>query len=291
MRVLLLAEPEEWHTRRLLAAFAARGVVPVVCRLSDCAIAAGVGGGGFAIPGFGDRLPDVVLVRSVAAGSFEQVTFRLTLLHALAEAGARVLNTARAIERAVDKGATSLILHRAGLPTPPCWVGEDPAAAAVALRDGERVVKPLFGSRGRGLLRLAPGEAPPPPEALEGGVFYLQRFVPSGPAGEAARDLRVFVVGGRAVAAMRRHAREDWVTNVARGGRCEAVPATGRLTELAVATAAAVGLDFAGVDLIEDAGGHPWVLEANSMPAWHGLQGVVEADIAAALVAHALDPA
>jgi glutathione synthase/RimK-type ligase-like ATP-grasp enzyme len=74
-----------------------------------------------------------------------------------------------------------------------------------------------------------------------------------------------------------------WVTNVKRGGRpVAAVPDTA-MKDLAVAAAAAVGADFAGVDIIHDAAGKPSILEVNSMPAWSGLQRTTPTDIAALL--------
>ncbi|MFL5337952.1 MAG: hypothetical protein ACJ8H8_33485 [Geminicoccaceae bacterium] len=71
-----------------------------------------------------------------------------------------------------------------------------------------------------------------------------------------------------------------WVTNIGQGGTAEPLAAAGRLAELAVASAAAVGADHAGVDLIADRDGELQVLEVNSMPAWQGLQGVTSEDIA-----------
>ena len=62
-----------------------------------------------AIPGFEGQLPDAAFVRSIAAGSFEQVTLRLSLLHALRELGVAIYNDARAIEKSVDKAMTSFV--------------------------------------------------------------------------------------------------------------------------------------------------------------------------------------
>lgn len=284
-RIALFVDEPDWHTRRLVAAFVARDMEVVAGSLRDCAFDLDAGGTGFALPGFAARLPDAVLVRSIAAGSFEQVTLRLSLLHALAAAGVPVVNEARAIERCVDKAMTSFLLHRAGLPIPPTLAteSEEQVARWRAARDEDLVVKPLFGSQGRGLARIQPGEAPP---ALEpyGGVRYLQRFV-----GRDSdwRDYRVMVVGGAPVAAMIRHGR-SWITNVRRGARCEAIAITGRLAKLGVAAAAAVGADYAGVDLIEDRDGGLLVLEVNSMPAWKGLQSVAPCDIADRIAAHVI---
>jgi len=143
----------------------------------------------------------------------------------------------------------------------------------------ELVVKPLFGSQGKGLLRLDAGARLPAPEAVH-GVWYLQRFLNCGEGNW--HDWRVLVAGGRPVAAMLRRGR-TWVTNVARGARVESVTPEGALAELAVAATAAVGADYAGVDLMRDAEGRFLVLEVNSIPAWRGLQAVTAGRIADAL--------
>jgi len=61
------------------------------------------------------------------------------------------------------------------------------------------------------------------------------------------------------------------------------------MRSLAVAATAAVGADFAGVDIVHDAGGRATVLEVNSMPAWSGLQKVTSANIAGVLAADLME--
>jgi len=103
-------------------------------------------------------------------------------------------------------------------------------------------------------------------------------------SGEGAwHDHRVFVIRGRAMAAMVRYG-ESWVNNVALGGICEALAHDTELGALAEAAAKAVDIDYCGVDIIRDRHGNLYVLEVNSIPAWKGLQGVVDVDIAQALV-------
>jgi RimK family alpha-L-glutamate ligase len=144
------------------------------------------------------------------------------------------------------------------------------------------VIKPLFGSQGKGVRLIKKGDAlPVPMEAHVDGLYYLQRYVDSGEG--AWHDHRVFVIQGKAIAAMVRHG-ESWVNNVALGGRCEAVAHDGELGALAEAAARAVNIDYCGVDIIRDRHGKLYVLEVNSIPAWKGLQGVVDTDIAQALV-------
>ena len=81
------------------------------------------------------------------------------------------------------------------------------------------------------------------------------------------------MIGGSAVAAMTRRG-PGWVHNVAQGARCEAVPPGGDLGELAERAARAIGLDYAGVDLMRGRDGAPVVIEVNGIPAWQGLQSV-----------------
>jgi tetrahydromethanopterin:alpha-L-glutamate ligase len=284
-RIAIFVDEPDWHTRRLAASIAELGAQATVLSLSACAFVLGAGGSGMALPGFDDALPDAALVRTIAGGSFEQVTLRLGILHALAAAGVPVINDARAIERCVDKSMTSFLLHRAGIPMPPTFAGESETQAAqwLASLPDERVAKPLFGSQGRGLVRLGPGDALPPAD-IYAGVRYLQRF-----AGRERdwRDFRVMVVGKEPAAAMLRHG-STWITNVRRGARCEAVAPTGDLAALSLAAVAAVGADYAGVDLIEDRSGALLVLEVNSMPAWKGLQSVAPRDIASLLARYVL---
>ncbi|WP_296583924.1 RimK family alpha-L-glutamate ligase [Xanthobacter sp.] len=271
---VIFAERADWHTRSLVAALKARGVKPRIVSLRACGFAVGETAHGLLLPGFGDDLPDACFVRSVPAGTLEQITHRLGVLHALAALGVRVMNDARAIERCVDKSATTFLLAHAGLPTPRTLVLEEAATARMLVDSapGDSVLKPLFGAQGRGLERIAPKGALPEPEAV-GGVYYLQDFVAapaqSGPDA-IHEDFRVFVVGSRAEAAMARRAK-GWITNIHQGATGAEVAAEGLLADYAVRAAAAVGASYAGVDLIRDAEGRLKVLEVNSMPAWHGL--------------------
>lgn len=146
----------------------------------------------------------------------------------------------------------------------------------------ELVLKPLFGSQGVGLRRLGHDSTLPEWDDPDiNGVYYLQSYVDSGEG--AWHDHRVFIINGKVIAAMIRHGNH-WINNVAQGGRCEFLPATGAIPELALAAAEAVDIDYCGVDIIRDRQGRLYVLEVNSIPAWKGLQGVAGLDIAHSLV-------
>jgi RimK family alpha-L-glutamate ligase len=289
-RIVIFTDEPGWHGKRLKRAFAARGYRAVYLPLAACRVDLERGIGGLVLPGFEDRLPDGAFVRGIAGGTLEQVTLRLDFLHALPAVGVPVYNAARAIEKSVDKAMTSLLLHQAGVPTPPAWVMESEAQArALLMREAacghELVMKPLFGSQGAGLRRLAaPADLPPAADYRD--VYYLQRFV--GPVSGPSEDYRVLVAGGVARAAMTRRGA-SWINNVAQGARCLPAPDDPELLRMAEAATAALGMDYAGVDLMRDRDGRLAVLEVNSIPAWRGLQSVASQDIARILVDDFLD--
>jgi len=281
-KVFVATDDAGWHGRRLDAALLARGLAPVTASLRDCRIDL-TRRSGLAIPGF-DGLPHAVFVRGISGGSLEQITLRLDVLHGLQALGVPVFNHGRAIEKSVDKAMTSLLLHRAGIPTPPTWACES-REQAQAVVDAETaaghgvVVKPLFGSQGIGVQRIAGRELPPPEQFRH--AYYLQRFIDT--SADGWHDFRVFVIGREVVAAMIRRGT-DWISNVAQGAQCEAVCADGDLARLAVDAAAALDMDYAGVDLIRDRDGRLLVVEVNGIPAWRGLQSVCGFDVAERLV-------
>jgi tetrahydromethanopterin:alpha-L-glutamate ligase len=281
--VALIIDGIDWHARTLTKAFAAQGVRTIPTSLQACGIET-LGTSGLNIAGLDGRLPDAVLVRSMSGGTFQAVTLRLGILHALRENGVLIWNDARAIERCVDKSMTSFLLARAGIPTPATWAVESQTAAkAIMRREGPRgplVLKPLFGSQGRGLKLIRTADELPPPGEVA-GVYYLQRYVGTG-GSDGFRDFRLLVSRGRVIAAMARHAA-NWITNVKQGGRPLPVVPDKEMKELAVRATKVVEAEFAGVDILHGPDGRPTVLEVNSMPAWSGLQKVTRASIAQVL--------
>ncbi|HEY6513115.1 MAG TPA: RimK family alpha-L-glutamate ligase [Burkholderiaceae bacterium] len=295
-RLAIMTDAIGWHTRQLQAALRERGALGRCVDLADCRIDTTAAWHGLVIPGFGNELPDAALVRGIAGGSFEQVTKRLGVLHALREFGVPVYNDARAIERSVDKSMTSLLLHAAGVPTPPTWAIESPAQAQrVVMRESAAghalVLKPLFGSQGKGVQRVGMVNGVhrplPPLDKDYGSLAYLQRFI--APLGEPGFDWRVLVVGGRARTAMRR-VSTHWVHNVAQGARCEPAPLAPELARLAEDATRALDMDYAGVDILPAADGHVLqVIEVNGVAAWQGLQRVSDFNIARTIVDDLLD--
>ena len=280
-QIIIYSENDGWHEQRLASAFKRYGAHAQVVSLRDCRIGFEHSLTGLYIPGLDDTLPDAVFVRAVAAGSFEEVTFRLDILHALKHSGVVVYNDAVSIERTVDKAMTSFLLMQNQVPAPPVWICENADAAHeiihAQLNKGHSVVqKPLFGNCGRGLQLIDSGDYQLDTDMIN-GVYYLQQFIDQDD--HNGRDWRVFVINHRAVAAMERIS-EHWVTNRARGGKCLPAVLTPALRQLAEAASKATGILYGGVDIIRDVQGNYLVLEVNSVPAWRGLQSVCPTDIA-----------
>ena len=270
------------------AAFTAAGARVERIDLADCGFDT-CSRSGLSLPVLGPQPPDAVHVRTLSAGSFEAVTKRLGVLHALTKLGVTVWNDARAIERCVDKSMTSFLLAEARVPTPPTWTTESAEAArALIEREAPRgplVLKPLFGAQGKGLRLIRLPEDLPSPEEVA-GVYYLQQFQSN--ATQDFTDYRLFVLRGRVIAAMMRRAA-TWITNVKQGGEPLAVAPDPKMERLAIAAAEAVGAEIAGVDVLVTAHGAPTVLEVNSMPAWSGLQKVSKLNIAEAIASAMID--
>jgi RimK family alpha-L-glutamate ligase len=289
--VVVFGDGRDWHGKSLLRAFKRRGIAPLLAPLSACGFSTETMTG-LAIPGLGDHRPDGAFVRFVPGGSFEEVTLYLGVLHALRELGVTVWNDARAIERCVDKSTTTFFLQREGLPTPRTFAGvnrtEAEQIAATLLAEGHKLVqKPLFGAQGKGLRLISKVSDLSAPEEVN-GVYYLQEFIP--PAQEQHQDWRLFVCAGKVVATMIRHG-SSWITNIKQGARAKAAIPSQALIDLALRSAACVGADYAGVDVIQAPDGRFLVLEVNSMPAWNGLQRVTRVPISDHLVDAFLDAA
>ncbi|MFM1995848.1 MAG: hypothetical protein RLZZ111_235 [Planctomycetota bacterium] len=294
-RVALIGNPAGWHLRRLQTALGARGHETTAVRWEALAATVAVASpqppctATTSSPAPVERfLPaavseaDLVVVRGMPAGSLEQIVFRMDLLGRLEARGTPVVNPPRGLEVAIDKYLSLARMAAAGLPVPGTILAQDAATIRSAWEalGGDCVIKPLFGSRGRGLARLANeaavaavvagGDAAP-----TGGVAYVQEFVP-----HPGWDVRVLVIGDQALTIRRHAAGGDWRTNVSLGGRAEPFAAPANWIDLARDAARAVGAKIAGVDLLPATDGRLLVLEVNAVPGWRGLEAATGIPVA-----------
>ena len=281
MRIAVLAARTGWHTKELERAAAERGHEAIVLPYEGLVATIGANSGLRSRKTDLDGV-DAVLARIIPSGSLEQIIFRVDTLHRLEDRGMRVMNSPRAIERTVDKFWTSTLLEQCGIATPRTIVCDDPEEAFAGFRAlGDVIVKPLFGSMGLGMVRVSDEEMAfrvfKTIEQIR-GVYYLQRAID-----HQGVDVRAFVVGGRVLGAIERRST-GWRTNLARGGTARSVSLPEDWCSLAVRAAAAVGADYAGVDLLADRDGTTYVLEVNGIPGWKGLQETTGLDVAGRLL-------
>lgn len=294
MRVAVLGEPGGWHVGRLTRRLAATGHLASVVRWRDIGAAVANGGERFAPRELDEA--DAVVVRgmpgaAVAGDRLEQVVLRMDVLARLAARGTSVINPPRALEAAIDKYLSAALLAAAGLPVPRCRAAQGLEAAELAWRElgGDCVLKPIFGSRGRGLVAvrspadLARAEAAADPAER---VYLVQERVP-----HEGWDVRILTVGERVFSMRRRAAPGEWRTNVAQGGTPEPFDPPADWVDLAVRAAACLGAEVAGVDLLPAADGRILVLEVNGVPGWRALEAATSRDVTGAVVAHVLETA
>lgn len=279
MRYAILSAGAGWHVRDLqrAAALLHHEAEAVDFRRIHAGVA--IDSATIANPTIGKGY-DGVIVRTMPPGSLEQVIFRMNVLHRLQAEGVPVLNPPRPVEVCVDKYLTSSELQAGGVPVPRTIVCQhaDAALEAFAALGGDVIVKPVFGSEGRGMVRVSdPDLAWRTFRAIERtqGLLYLQEYIQ-----HPGWDLRAFVLGGRVLTAMRRRCHGGWRTNVAQGGRAEPVDLTADEQRLALRAAEIVGAVVAGVDLLPGPDGRWYVLEVNAVPGWRALAPVTGVDIA-----------
>ncbi|MGF1579927.1 MAG: RimK family alpha-L-glutamate ligase [Gemmataceae bacterium] len=286
MKIALLAGPIGWHAKALQHAAEGQGH-----RLEVVAFSRLVGVIGQTPKEALERFREVsldqfeaVLVRTMPLGSLEQVVFRMDALQTLEKNRVRVMNPPRTLEICIDKYLAGTRLVSAGLPFPKtavCQTSEQ-SMEAFEFLGKDVVVKPIFGSEGRGILRVSdPDLAWRTFRTLERtqSVLYLQQYI-----NHPGWDLRVFVLDGRVLASMKRHSDDDWRTNVARGGKCELATIGSLEEELALRATEATGVVVAGVDLLPNPEGGYFVLEVNGVPGWRALTRVCDVDIAGEMI-------
>jgi ribosomal protein S6--L-glutamate ligase len=214
----------------------------------------------------------------------------------LEQMGVRCLNSSEAIHTSRDKLRALQCLNAVGVPLPPTTLvsDKDDLPHALARVGGAPVVlKLLEGSQGVGVIladSLKAAESIVQTFQSTRQNLLIQKFVKE----SRGRDIRVLVIDGEVVGAMRRTAQGDeFRSNLHRGGVSDPVELPEEFAAVAIRAAEAVGLRVAGVDLLESHQG-PLVLEINSSPGLQGLERTTGGNIAGRMISalhHAHGPA
>lgn len=236
--------------------------------------------GGAAVPRF-----DIVIPRIGASIT----NYGLAVVRQFDLMGVPVLNGAVSIARSRDKLRALQLLTRRKLDVPITVCARSPAGveAALSLVGGcPAIVKLQQGTQGIGTMIA---ETPQAVHALletfwaMGQDIVLQEYVRE----SKGRDVRVFVVGGRVVASMRRVAKPgEFRSNLHRGGKGNGLRLSRAYRSIAVRATKAMGLEVAGVDMLEARSG-PKVLEINSSPGLEGIERATGVDVAGAIIDYA----
>jgi ribosomal protein S6--L-glutamate ligase len=229
---------------------------------------------------------DAVVVKKLAPHVDAQARLRLHGLRELEAQGVRVYSRPSVIEMVMDRYWMTMQLVEAGLPIPQTFSFESEAALLDALHEMRSgVIKPVYTSKGRGMLRVGPDGDRLLADSWEprDGRTLLQAFV-SAPG----RDIGACVLGGRFVGAFYRVARKgDWKTTTSAGGvyrPCHLSPEGAALAERA---ARHFDLDYTVVDLVETPDGYA-IYEVSAFGGFRGLWEASQVDVAREYARHVL---
>ena len=282
MSVIILTKQSEtdYETSRLIESFSSKNILVRVCHpdsfdiVVDRDIRKGIKYKGEDI-----ELPKLVLVR-LGAGI---LPFQLAVLRHFEQAGVLVVNSSAAIETAKNKMMTSQLLSRAGIPIPNTMMVRFPIQEKLIAENigYPCIIKVVTGSYGAGVyLCEKKRDYKKLVEFIESlgnkKTLLVQEYLGDQPG----EDLRVLVIGGKVIGAMKRTAPEgDFRANITGGGTGEGFEVTPEIDYIARETARTLGLTIAGIDLLFDKRGFR-VCEANSNPGFSGFEKYCNVDVA-----------
>ena len=207
--------------------------------------------------------------------------------------GVQLINSTKVLDLCGNKLMTSLVLSRAGVPSPKTVVAFSAESAMQAIDSigYPSVMKPVVGSWGRQVVPVRDRETA---EALielreqQGdsmqSIYYIQEMIKRPP-----RDIRCITVGESIVASAYRYASPDsWKTNVALGGRTETCPLTSELEDIVLKASKTIGNGVLGVDVMERDSGELVVHEVNGTVEFKGAQSATKESIADKIAEYAM---
>lgn len=286
-RVAVLSRKRSlYSTSRLVEAIRKTGHRPLVLDTLRCNLLLGPEGPRVLYRGAEVRDIKVAIPRIGASIT----RYGLMVVNHLTTMGVPVVNEAPAIGRSRDKLRCLQLLVGAGLDIPRTVMAHHGANITRLVEEVgglPAIIKLLKGTQGVGvMLATTMAEVRTIVETfwqLDQDIF-IQEFI----AESKGRDVRALVVGDRVVGAMRRKAKKgEFRSNLHRGGAGKAIRLPEPFARVAVQAARTIGLEVAGVDMLESKNG-PKIMELNSSPGFEGLEQATGKDIAEAIVEHSL---
>jgi ribosomal protein S6--L-glutamate ligase len=286
VRIAVLSRnPKLYSTSRLVEASRARGHEVDVIDPISCVVVISRGtqrmfSRGRELDGY-----DVVIPRIGASIT----DYGLAVLAYFERHGVPSCNSGASIAQSRDKLRALQLLSAHDVGIPRTAMAREPSAireAVDAVGGTPVIIKLLQGTQGVGVMIAHTAEGVQSTMDTLWGLgqnIILQEFI----AESRGQDIRALVVGGELVAAMRRTAKEgEFRSNLHRGGAGAHIEADERYVHAALEATRIMGLDVAGVDMLESNEG-PRVIEVNSSPGLRGVESATGVDVAARIVAHA----
>jgi len=248
--------------------------------------------GAIAVKRFGQEVEvDAGIIRSIGLTlTIDTFAKRLGVLETLAQ-NSVLINKPSTITYTRDKWRCLLKLAINRIPVPSTLITENPYTARRYCGDkGKVVYKPLMGSLGLGSTLVSdPDIAYHITRSLIniGIPSYYQEYLE-----KPGYDFRVFVVGDKAIGAMKRVQATGWKTNIAQGARGVKINENEypEVFELAIRSVRTLKLDYAGVDIAYDKKTEKYyVLEVNAYPQWRGLRVATGVDVAKHIVLYLIN--
>jgi ribosomal protein S6--L-glutamate ligase len=288
MEVAILSRNRKlYSTRRLVEATRALGHKPLVLDTLRCNMVLQRQRPQIFYRGEEVNRVDVVIPRIGAS-----ITgYGLSVVNQFDMMGVPVVNNSIPIARSRDKLRALQLLSRFGIDIPRtvmCRYRDEVPQAVEQVGGLPCIIKLTRGTQGVGvMIASSMAEVEGMLDTLWdlGQEILLQEFVQE----SRGRDVRALVIGDRVVAAMRRQAKTgEFRSNIHRGGEGKAVQLDRDYSEAAVKAARVIGLEVAGVDMLESRTG-PKIMEVNSSPGFEGLEAATGVDIATLYVEHAVE--
>ncbi len=279
IRTLILTEKEGWHYQQLKTSLEKRKHKVSSACLTDISLSIEKNNTYILINNEPLKYINNVIVRFVPGGTLEEIVFYLNILKILQSQGIKVINTATSIENTVDKLYTSHLLNKNNIPTPMTYIfrGVDNAKNFLDsnIPSNGLVYKPLFGSQGDNI-RLIKKPSDITKLDNRSNIYYFQEYLEN----TINHDYRVLIFNMKNSLKyfyMTRYG-DTFINNYSKGGSCIKENIDPSIINLAIQSSRLLNIDLCGVDIMKYKNKY-YVIEANSIPAWRGLQDVEEENI------------
>ena len=276
MKIWVAGIPGAWSSQKLASSLQELGANSKVFPLSECSL--DLSQGKVLWKGRDLSRLDGVIVKKLGDVIDPRSRHRINLLHQLSHLGVPIFSPPDAIEKANNRYRMTLQLSQAGAPIPKTFVSESVEGVIEKVEQwGQAVLKPVFTSKGRGMLLLERGGVDPTTlrqwRDSWGFPFYLQKYI------QSDFDVGIAVLDGETIGSYKRTGGESWQTTTREGGHYETFDPDAEMIQVALNAAGAFDLDYTVVDIVPE-GENYLVYEVSAFGGFTGLKKTRDIDAA-----------